>query len=117
MLEKLRSQPALITAVFNYEHRLKGTLEQFKAAVQLADGSRLHVNEVWIENQLEKYAYFWLTPAGEILQEWDNAPHHPEVETHPHHTHLSGNVLLSQVRCLDDVLDILIQRLHLEQEG
>jgi hypothetical protein len=114
MLEKLRSQPALITAVFNYEHRLKGTVEQFKATVQLADGSRLHVNEVWVENELEKYAYYWLTPAGEALQGWDNAPHHPEVDTHPHHTHHSGNVLPSQVRCLDDILEILIQRLHPE---
>jgi hypothetical protein len=116
MLEKLRSQPDLIKAVFDYEHRLKGTIEQYKAVVQLADGSRLHINEVWIEDELKKYAYYLLTPAGEVLQGWDNAPHHPEVSTHPHHTHLSKNVLLSQVRCLDDVLQILIQRLHLEQE-
>ncbi len=116
MLEKLRSQPDLIKAVFDYEHRLKGTIEQFKAVVQLADGSRLHINEVWIEDKLEKYAYYWLTPAGEILQGWDNAPHHSEVDTYPHHTHHSGNVSLSQIRCLDDVLEILIQRLHLGQE-
>ncbi|MCB9422775.1 MAG: hypothetical protein H6667_23450 [Ardenticatenaceae bacterium] len=114
MLEKLRSQTGLIKAVFDYEHRLKGTIEQFKAVVQLADGSRLHINEVWIEDELEKYAYYWLTPAGEILQGWDNAPHHPEIDSHPHHTHYADSVRPSQIRCLDDVLAMLLKKILLD---
>lgn len=107
MLQKLRSQSDLIVSVTRYEHQVKRTIEQFKAVTQLVDGSRLHINEVWIEKELVKYAYYRLTPSGEVVQGWDNAPHHPEVATHPHHLHESGTVLTSQVRCLDDVLTLL----------
>ena len=89
MLEKLRSYPELITSVSSYDHRLKGAVEQYRAVAHITDGSRLHINEVWLEGKLEKYAYYWLTPTGKILQGWDNAPHHPEVDSHPHHTHHS----------------------------
>jgi hypothetical protein len=107
MLQKLRSQPDLIVSVARYDHHVKRTIEQFKAVAQLVDGSRLHINEVWIENALVKYAYYRLTPSGVIVQGWDNAPHHPEVDTHPHHTHEADEVKESQVRCLDDVLTLL----------
>lgn len=112
MLEKLRSRRGLITAVASYDHRLKGTVEQFKAVANLEDGSRLHINEVWFEGKLEKYAYYWLTPTGKILQGWDNAPHHPEIDSHPHHTHHSDGVYSSKVRCLEDVLELLLRRIN-----
>jgi hypothetical protein len=114
MLEKLRSRPELITGIFSYDHRLKGAIEQYKAVVQVADGSRLHINEVWVEGELEKYAYYWLTPTGKILQGWDNAPHHSEIDSHPHHTHHSEQVYASQVRGLDDVLELLLKRANSE---
>ena len=55
-----------------------------KTDTQLVDGSRLQVNEVRIGGQLRKYAYYRLTPTGEVLQGWDNAPHHPEITSYPH---------------------------------
>lgn len=107
MLQKLRSRSDLIISVARYDHRIKRTIEQFQAVAQLIDGSRLHINEVWIENELVKYAYYRLTPSGTVVQGWDNAPHHPEVATHPHHKHENDGIEESQVRCLDDVLMLL----------
>jgi hypothetical protein len=111
MLSQLRTRSALILAITKYEHRLSDSVEQFKAVAFLVDGSRLHVNEVWLNGTLRKYAYYWLTPSDEVIQGWDNAPHHPEVNTHPHHVHIAGEVHPSQVGSLADVLDILEQRL------
>ncbi|MCA9917901.1 MAG: hypothetical protein KC445_08120 [Anaerolineales bacterium] len=115
MLEKLRSRPKLIIAVASYDHRLKGAVEQYKAVVHLSDGSRLHINEVWLEGKLEKYAYYWLTPTGKILRGWDNAPHHPEIDSHPHHTHQADTVYSSKIRGLDDVLELLIKQINPER--
>jgi hypothetical protein len=111
MLASLQSRPALIIAITQYEHRLSGSVEQFKAVAQLVDGSRLHASEIWMEGELHKYAYYWLTPSGEVIQGWDNAPHHPEVNTHPHHVHSAGLVYPSQVRSLLTVLDVLEQKI------
>ena len=105
--ETLERYPALVVAISYLNHRLDGTVEQFKADVQLVDGSRLYINEVYIDGELRKYAYYRLTPGGEILQGWDNAPHHSEIASYPHHLHQQGLVQPSAVRSLDDVLTLL----------
>jgi hypothetical protein len=33
------------------------------------------------------YAYHYQSKAGQLIFRYDNAPHHPEVHTHPHHKH------------------------------
>ncbi len=107
MLSQLRSHPTLIQTVVKYERRLKMSVEQFKAVVELSDGSYLHINEVWVDGELEKYAYYWLTPTDTVIQGWDNAPHHPRISTYPHHTHTKTGVDTSQIHSLFDVLDLL----------
>jgi len=37
--------------------------------------------------QVAKYSFHWLDEAGQLLKRWDNAAHHPELSTHPHHVH------------------------------
>ena len=37
--------------------------------------------------QVTKYSFHWQDAAGQLRQRWDNAAHHPEVSTHPHHVH------------------------------
>lgn len=83
MLASLQGRNDLILSVPRYEHRLSGSVEQFKAVAQLVDGFRLHINEVWIESRLHKYSYYWLTPNGDLIRGWDNAPHHPNLATFP----------------------------------
>jgi len=111
MLSQLQSHPVLILGVVKYEHRLKETVEQFKATVELVDGSYLRINEVWLNGELKKYAYYWLTPTDVVIQGWDNAPHHPEINTFPHHTHKKDEVESSIVRSLADVLDLLKRKI------
>jgi hypothetical protein len=105
--DQLREHRDLVVAILSLTHHLDGSIEQLKADIQLADGSRLHVNEVYISGQLRKYAYYRLTPTGEVLQGWDNAPHPPEVASYPHHVHQQDLVHPSQVRSLADVLEQL----------
>lgn len=93
--------------MISLNHRVNGSVEQLKADVQLTDGSRLLINEVHINGQLRKYAYNRLTPTGEMLQGWDNAPHHPDIATFPHHLHQGDAVHSSEVRSLTDVFDLL----------
>jgi len=37
--------------------------------------------------QVAKYSFHWQDEAGQLLKRWDNAAHHPELSTHPHHVH------------------------------
>lgn len=39
-----------------------------------------------------KYSFHWQDARGNLIRRWDNAPHHPEVETHPDHVHVGQKV-------------------------
>lgn len=101
----------LITGVASVDHRLREGVELYKAHFLLADGSSLHVSEVWVDGRLKKYSYYWLDETEELLAGWDNAPHHPEIKTHPHHQHTREGSRLSTVRNLEDVLKLLAKQI------
>ena len=107
MFSDLQKYPSLIKAVFRYEHRSQTELDQFKAHLSLVDGSQLRLNEVWIDGRLTKYSYYWLTPTGTLIAGWDSAPHHPHIDSFPHHRHTPDGVVRSSVRSLTDLLNLL----------
>ena len=39
------------------------------------------------EAQVAKYSFHWQDADGQLQKRWDNAAHHPEISTHPHHLH------------------------------
>jgi len=53
-----------------------GMLEMFER-FQVVDG----------RVQVAKYSFHWQDSTGQLLKRWDNAAHHPEIKTSPHHFH------------------------------
>ena len=111
-MERFDPYTSLIAAVVHVTHRRAGSIEQFKAELQLTDGSYLHINEVIVDGELCKYAYYRITPTGDVLQGWDNAPHHPEIASYPHHQHRQTSVYPSSVRTLTDVFERLKRQIQ-----
>ena len=52
-----------------------------------------------------KYRYNFIIP-GKIIR-WDNAPHHPAINTSPHHLHIDSKVVESQEPTLKYVLNYI----------
>jgi len=46
---------------------------------------------------------------NELIVRWDNAPHHPSVDTFPHHIHNQKGIFSSQQPTLQQVLQEYIQ--------
>lgn len=69
----------------------QGDLGLFRYRITFQDGSLLEMFErfqsVNGELQVVKYRFHWQDAAGKLLKRWDNAAHHPDVPTHPHHVH------------------------------
>jgi hypothetical protein len=71
----------------------------FRYRLTLRDGGLLEVFERFqvFEGRVEvsKYSFHWQDAGGQFVKRWDNAAHHPEVSTHPHHIHegAEANVL------------------------
>jgi len=84
-----------------------------RGAIVFLDGSRLYFLEYVLVAQNRavrlKYRYHYEDPEGKPIFRYDNAPHHPEVETHPHHKHLgNGRIIASKPPSIKDVLDEIL---------
>lgn len=78
-----------------------------RGTLTIIGGYELHLAEyVVTEPQISrlKYRYHLQTPDNQLLARWDNAPHHPEVETHPYHLHTEKGVKASAAMDLESVL-------------
>ncbi len=115
---------ARVTVIFNTlgQHVVSVTplavhFNAFKLKITLTDGSTLRLNESYRDNNLEKYAYYWLDAHNDLIIGWDNVPHHPHLSTHPHHKHIATqtNVQPSTETDLEAVLSLVRDNLATSQ--
>jgi hypothetical protein len=52
------------------------------------------------------YSYHWQEKKGKTIIRWDNAPHHKEVKTFPHHKH-TLDVEESKEMTLEEIIDYI----------
>lgn len=66
-----------------------------RGTLTLTGGCQLHIAEyVVTEPNLKrlKYRFHLQNASGKMIARWDNAPHHPEVPTHPDHVHIGDKI-------------------------
>ena len=79
------------------------------------DGSFLEIEEVLhlSDYRIEKVRYSYHYQKGDrLIFRYDNAPHHPELPTFPHHKHIDDHVEPCQEPDLQDVLRKIDARLY-----
>ena len=57
------------------------------------------------EENRPKYRFHLINKEGDMIFRYDNAPHHRDISSFPHHKHLPGNVSESNEKSIMDVLD------------
>lgn len=64
-----------------------------KATVTFVNDSQLWIRE-FVDGKLRKidYAYHYQGSDGKLVFRYDNAPHHVDVATFPHHKHVSNKL-------------------------
>ncbi len=87
----------------------------YRFKVKFKDNSTVEITERLIEftNKIKrtKYSYHFQDKNGKLIKRWDNAPHHPEIESYPHHLHISeSRVIKSNEISGFDILKELIGR-------
>jgi hypothetical protein len=94
----------------------EANVQLLRVRAELIDGSLLCVREASFPHT-SKYSYHWQTSTGEMLLCWDNAPHHPEIPTHPHHKHDGERIGPAARVSIEDVLTELATRLQSKGDG
>lgn len=107
-LEKIAGEYSdIVGSVEQLEISEEEQVSVLKAKLRLFDGTILWVREVRVRDIVEAYSYYWLRPDDTVIIGWDNAPHHKEIASFPHHKHVSNNVEPSQEKNLREVLTFL----------
>jgi hypothetical protein len=59
------------------------------------------------ESQLliDKYRFHYMDTDGRMLFRYDNAPHHPDIDSHPHHKHTPEKITSTSVVFISDILN------------
>ncbi|NHI95064.1 MAG: hypothetical protein EAX96_21415 [Candidatus Lokiarchaeota archaeon] len=73
-----------------------------KAKLELIDSTFLFIRE-FISSEEHIYSYHLQDAENNLITRWDNAPHHKELKTYPHHKH-TPNVSESYEINIQDVL-------------
>jgi hypothetical protein len=83
--------------------------QTLRLVLYLLDGTTLRLTEQWNDNVLERYSYYWLTATNELKIGWDNAPHHTQLSTFPHHKHVGrqNNLQPSSETRLEEVIAVI----------
>jgi hypothetical protein len=86
----------------------EGPHVRLKGRVVFTDGSVLFFRQIILDGSTFKYAYHWQETKGNLICRWDNAPHWPDIATHPHHKHIvlkgKEQVLESRGGDLEEIL-------------
>jgi hypothetical protein len=83
----------------------------YEIAVQLIDSSKLFIRE-YIDPEERNYSYPWQKNNGELITRWDNAPHHKELNSFPHHKHKKGSILPSEPVTLEEIIEYIESKIN-----
>ena len=85
-----------------------GQTSEFYARLRFHNNSQLQVVEKLIVERYTivkvRYAYHYQRADGALVFRYDNVPHHPEINTHPHHKHLGDTIVATRPPDLNEVL-------------
>jgi hypothetical protein len=97
------------------EQLLTDTRANLRIRLRLADRSLLEIREALVVRQGAltwlSYRYHWQDAAGRLVLRYDDAPHHPEVDTFPQHQHVGEMVIASPRPYLPHLLAEIQRRL------
>ena len=94
--------------LFRCSHRIlkhqviRGT-EYIKVESECPNGVKLYIREFWFEGKLRRYAYH-AERHGQLILRYDNAPHHPDTPSFPHHKHLPSSIKPAERHSLKDFI-------------
>jgi hypothetical protein len=74
--------------------------------------SILHI-KIYLSDQEYNYSFHWQKENGELITRWDNAPHHQEIRTFPHHVHTKEGIKDSYSITLAEVLRKIKNQLNI----
>ena len=81
-----------------------------KGRINLKNKTILYFRQYLSEKE-HLYSYHWQEKGGRMIIRWDNAPHHKQVKTYPHHKH-TPEVEESKEMTLEEIMEYIRNRIE-----
>jgi len=65
----------------------------------------IFVTESRNKPSIDKYRFHYMDNRGQMVFRYDNAPHHSEIGSHPHHKHTLDRIIPTTMPSLKDILN------------
>jgi len=75
----------------------------YKLKINFTDNSVLFARE-YFDSTERSYSFHWQDENNRLVCRWDNAPHHKNIATFPHHKHYNDAVIESSEITIVEVL-------------
>lgn len=105
-INELKSKFSSIHEVQILNYKAGDNFVYYKITISFIDSSQLLINE-FASLKERKYSFHWQNNENELIIRWDNAPHHKNISTFPHHKHSNGEISPSNDISLEDVLSYI----------
>ena len=106
-LEVLKAFDEIVVGIDLVEFEEGEHVSMWKIKASIFDSSILWIREVYRKNELMAYSYYWLREDDSLIIGWDNAPHHQDIATFPHHKHVGEEIESSDETDLEQVLKFI----------
>ena len=90
--------------------RQDSRIMEFRVRLQLIDNSILEITEIFVfDINKRKYSFQRMDKNYDLKIRWDNAPHHRQIATFPHHKHieLEENIHESEEPTVEEILELI----------
>ncbi|MBI3599478.1 MAG: hypothetical protein HY097_02420 [Nitrospinae bacterium] len=102
------SNPIILSSNIQKHFGPDGNTAYLKGSIVFIDSSCLEL-AIFIKAHgtvsIDKYRYHYMDKQRQMFFRYDNASHHPEVPSHPHHKHIENNVISAHLPTLKGILD------------
>ena len=99
---KILKESSIVESILSIDSDAFGEYYRLKIQARLVNGWKLHVWE-HATPKIQRYAYH-ISKGTQLIIRWDNAPHHRQVKTFPHHKHVNKDILESKDMSIEDVV-------------
>ncbi len=83
---KLVEESGLVKKYLIQDFKQGRNFYYLRLKITLIDESELYIRE-YVSEAEYIYSYHWQDKDGSLRIRWDNAPHHKDIKTFPHHKH------------------------------
>lgn len=90
--------------------RQDNRIMELRVRLKLLDNSILEITEILVfDISKRKYSFQWMDENYDLKIRWDNAPHHRQIATFPHHKHIKQeeNIHESEEPTIEEILELI----------